>query len=191
LHILQQLEILSSLAWCDINTFGLRILWALISPREYLLFPARRTKKYIESTSSPTRGFSVPLLKDLNACPLFSNKLVLFLFHSNGTDLFFNALRLLVFFLCGQIHTFGFTQCRNVDLSKWRTLVIGNVSIRIITKLIIRVGNWVTIFRCWFVLWLSSSITFLRSFFLNRSKHGRWSNWNNTSNCLRSPIRSL
>ena len=87
---------------------------------------------------------------------------------------FFYALRLLVFFLCGQIHTLCFIQCRNVDLSKWRTLAIRSVWIRIVTKWIIQIGNWVIIFRCWFVLWLGSSITFLLSFFLNRSKHRRW-----------------
>ena len=86
----------------------------------------------------------------------------------------FHALRLPVFFLCGQIHTLWFTQCRNVDLSKWRTLVIRSVWIRIVTKWVIRVGVWVTSFWRCFVLWLSSSITFLRLSFLNRSKHVWW-----------------
>ena len=46
-------------------------------------------------------------------------------------------------------------------LIKWRTLFIRSVWIRIITEWIIGVGLWVTSFRCWFIVWWSSSITFL------------------------------
>ena len=77
-----------------------------------------------------------------------------------------------------------FIQCRNADLIKWRTPVVMSVGIRIIAWRIIGVGVWVTIFSSWFVVWLSSSTTFLHLFILSRSKHIRWSNWDNTLNCV-------
>ena len=97
---------------------------------------------------------------------------------------YFSVLRFPVFFPCGLIYILWFIQCRNVDLMKRRTLVNRSDWIRSITEWIIRVGLWITSFRWWLFLLLSNSITFLRLFILSRSKHRRWSSWNNTLNYL-------
>ena len=143
MHILKQLlqQRLYSLAWCDINTFKLRLLWALMFPTDqYLLnqninsFLLGELRIIFQYTNSPTRGtilpFNTPFIG--YAWPVFRSSLLLRLFHSDCTAVFFSALRSPVFILCGQIYILWFIQCRNADFIKW-TLVISSVWIRIIT----------------------------------------------------------
>jgi hypothetical protein len=56
---------LSSLAWCDFNTFTLRIPWALITPNTFLL---GELGKLFQSTSSPLRGPYLPFRYFSTSC---------------------------------------------------------------------------------------------------------------------------
>ena len=121
--LLKQFQRLSSPAWCDINTFKLTSLWALISLRDqYLLeisrlycsenFEEHFTLQVAPQGGSIFRsGISVPLWKVLYACAVFRSNLVLFLFHSEGAALY---LFLLFGFLfsssLGQIYILWFIQ---------------------------------------------------------------------------------
>ena len=105
LRILKQLKRISSLAWCDINSFQLRILRASISPRDQNLLKipslscSENSETHFIVQAAPQggstfhSGISVPLLTVLFSCPAFRSNLVSFLFHSEGTALF-----LLMFF---------------------------------------------------------------------------------------------
>ena len=147
-------------------------------------FPLDDLMKHFSPSVTPKVGrifradISVTLLKFLFACPPFSSNLVLFLFNSDGTALFFLLFRFLLLF-GRRIYYLWFIHCRNVDLIQGRNLVfnqmknsiIKSVWISIVTYWIIQVGVGVTTFTWWFVLWLSSSITFLNLFILSRSTH--------------------
>ena len=61
-HIPKQLQRLFGFSWCDINTFKLRIIWALISPRDpylskiFCIFLSHYSKKEFQDHSGPTKG---------------------------------------------------------------------------------------------------------------------------------------
>jgi flavin reductase (DIM6/NTAB) family NADH-FMN oxidoreductase RutF len=81
-------------------TFKLRIIWALISPRNHnvlnisSLSCSENLEKHFslqvnqQGGSIFRSGISVPLLKDLYAYPVFRSNLHSFIFHSDGTALY-------------------------------------------------------------------------------------------------------
>jgi len=99
LHILKQLQTLSGLTWCDINTFTLRILglWYTTETKIFWnIYPAgiSRKKKNISVYQWPQKGTifrsgsSVTVLNILYVWPVFRSDLILFLLHSVSTAVF-------------------------------------------------------------------------------------------------------
>ena len=133
------------------NTFQLRILWALLPPRDQCLLKISRlylsdkSEKNISVYQWPHKGatfrsaIAVPHLRVLYVCPVFRSDLVLFNFHSDGTaDFLFLLFCFLFFFLCGKICIMWLIECRNIAIIKWRISVIRSVWIKIITEWNIR-----------------------------------------------------
>jgi len=107
-HILKQLQRLSGLAWCDINTHQIRIPWALLFSRHQNIlkiscFSARTTRKNnfilpVAPQGTVFRsGISVNILNFLYVCSVFRSYLVLFIFHSDDTFVFLFLLFSFVF----------------------------------------------------------------------------------------------